>query len=221
MVSTASAAGGGYRTGGFKNRASSMRRGNNQELKYRDYGVAALGIGITWTQIHSTVCAVPIGTGADDRIGRKIFLRSMHIKGHLEFANDNTTGAQTSDNAVRLVVVLDTQCNKAAAAATDIWEPGTSDIVEFRNLEKASRFRVLYDKLHYGNQNIAGTSTTIFSGSYSKYLNINKKLNIPVEADAATGVVGSLTTNNIMVFAVKGGNGVVTYTGETRIRFDG
>ena len=182
VVSTTSATGGGYRTGGFKNRgASNTRVGAMQELKYFDSITnAATIIQDGWTLLEPTINVPQVGTGADNRIGRCIYIKSIHVKGIIRATEDATGFISSTGNTVRFVIVLDKQCNKAAASDGDIWDEGlvggqTPETVnQFRNLEKSSRFLILHEGKWDINQDATG------SGSYNRQINfnINKNVNI-------------------------------------------
>lgn len=228
LVSTASSYGGGYRTGGYRNRVGSARGRGLQELKFFDDKAGPAAINDTWTTVNQSLNQVTQGANAYQRIGRCIYLRSLHIRGVVTAIQDAIDAETTCGGLMRLVIVLDTQCNGAAAAAADIWDAMDSagpaavlPVNQLRNLEKSSRFRVVYDRMMNLNQYIAGQSTNTMSGEKQVPFKLNKKLNLKLEFDSSTGGIGDLTSNNLAMFAVREGGYAVSLSCVSRIRFDG
>lgn len=221
--------GGGARTGGYRNRVASSRRGPVQELKFWDLVKPSSVVNQTWTEIWTSVNLVQQGANADQRIGRNIWIKGLNIKGDVKAVSDSLSGVLSSDQYVRVAIVLDTQCNGASPASTDIWEStdiaGTAvpECDQWRNLEKSSRFRILYDKVMQMNQFVcAGASGNTLTGAKTMRFKVNKKMNLKIEFDSSTGFIGDLSSNNISVWAVKNQTAnTVDLSGNVRIRFDG
>lgn len=130
------------------------------EKKFLDYTVThtvlntAAGVEIN----TDNMMAPGQGSGASQRIGRKIYVHGLQLQGRLHYtalqhanANDNFT---YDHDYVKLVVVLDTQANNTGSAGTVTgWSgifndvSGADNMSEFRNLEKIGRYRVLEQKL--------------------------------------------------------------------------
>jgi len=132
------------RTGGFSGR----------ELKYVDYQLAAQDISATWTggelDPATTLClnTVTQGTGESQRIGKKITMTGVTIKGFIYNAASESIGAPSSDALCRIALVLDAQTNKAQLNAEDVFEVDpTVDFVAHREQEYTQRFQVLKDKI--------------------------------------------------------------------------
>jgi len=117
------------------------------------------------------------------RIGTKVILKGYNL-----LLNVLASSPGTMDS----FVVLDRQCNGAAAAATDIWQ-GTGDLMSSNSLnpDNLGRFKILSHK------------RTVIS-STAPYKTVQHKLtrlDIPIQYDNnGTPAVGDLTQNNILVF---------------------
>lgn len=93
---------------------------------------------------------IPQGPGATERIGRKVFLKTINFHGSMQY-HDGHTGQYR----MHLWVVQDTQCNGQAPATTDIWQPhfnsagAVANVVYFdshMNLANSGRFKILKHK---------------------------------------------------------------------------
>lgn len=226
MVSTASRRGGGYRTGGYRNRVASARRYGMQELKFFDTTFQVNPVSTSWLNtVGVGLNMVRQGSDANQRIGRCIYIKSLFAKGIVEVSGIQSSTAETgAGNIFRIAIVLDTQCNGSAPVAGDIWQTGSGEpINDFRNLEKSSRFRILYDKLKIVNQDIGGTGTTdAITANRVMPFKISKKMNLKVEFDDSTGAIGDLTTNNLYLWVARlGGGAAALMKCKVRIRYDG
>ncbi len=181
----------GYdRTGGYYGRYS----GRQPEAKF--FNTVVSDAVVTTTMVISNLTVVPEGNGESERVGRKINIKSIHVRGSLTLPS-TTTMADTSD-VVICMLVQDTQTNGAAFAATDLLD--TDGFTSFRNLANSTRFRILYKKIYalkiYG---AAPSGAALVSGEDVRAININKRVNIPMEYDnsASTGAIGTVRSNNV------------------------
>ncbi len=102
--------------------------------------------------------------------------------------------ASATGTAFRVMLVLDRQTNEAIYTAGDLLEDTTPDdvIVSPYNLNNASRFRVLYDKVHVFSINGR------FVGNFKFY----KKLNLKLRYDNAAAAITSLTQSSLSLLTV-------------------
>lgn len=194
----------GYqRTSGFYGRFA----GAGAELKFLDTVKAGTNIDNQGTMLSSSLNVIAQGNGENERIGRKLVIRHISIKGqlHLSGATDLIASAH---NRLRLLVVLDKQCNGAAATLADIIK-STGDVPSVdahRDLANMSRFQVLHDKTVVFNvQAVAQTAAGIYvTPQIVKTWEYSKSCNVPIEYDSVTtdGVIGTIRSNNLLVFAV-------------------
>ncbi len=172
----------------------------------------------TASTLQARFLTIPQNTGESARIGRKVTLTSIAIRINLRIA-EYTNATRTCDT-VRIMLVLDKQCNGAEALSSAILEGTQYD--EFRKLESKNRFRVMYDKLHQMRVHSGGAqdATTGLFGQANKDIWIYKKCSIPLEYSGTAGVVSEMPINNLQLWTwSKSGRCVLD--GKIRIRFRG
>lgn len=136
---------GGYSAnrGGGRLRRRPMRYGGRPfrrpELKSFDTSTNN-PITTTCQLIQVPVRDITLGTHSNQRIGRKVFVKSLLVAGKI-YSTSMSTSASTSDS-VWFWVVLDRQPNGANAAATDVWS-NTLASTALRNLDQGPRFKIL------------------------------------------------------------------------------
>lgn len=163
------------------------------------------------------LCLIPQGDTESTRDGRKVVLNSIYLKGSV-FLTPGAS-AQASDN-VHLYVVLDRQCNGAAAAVTDVMTGANLD-VSFRNLSNSERFVIL--KHLTWNLNPQAGVTTAYNNCFAGHFEWYHKLDLPLEFSGATGAITEIRSNNIFLLAGSAGgtDDLVTMSGGCRLRFQG
>ena len=132
----------GYtRTSGFYGRYNrqSVRSTSVSELKFKDNSFITniTTAGVILPNTNSLV-NIAVGTGPNERIGRQIKVKS--INAYLTLQKNSSSYAT---DTIRLMLVLDTQCNGTAPAITDILQ--TASVNSFRNMANSKRFVVLKD----------------------------------------------------------------------------
>lgn len=157
------------------------------------------------------------GTGDNQRVGKKIQLKSIHLRGAvLQSSSVNTVDATTT---VRIIIFHDKQCNGAAATVTGILE--TADEKAFNNLDNSRRFKVLKDWFFTMNRKGAGLNASIqLFAKNSEPLEFNKKVNIPIEYSGTGNGIVDLPSSNIGILAICSvvGQGVTLDT-TVRVRY--
>jgi len=159
---------------------------------------------------------IPQGDTQSTRIGRKCTIKSIQIRGYNYFVPTTTA---TASALVNMYLVLDTQCNGAAADATDVFAGSYQITTAMLNLANSSRFRILKRWVVPFNSN-AGASTAY--NNVVKPLEFSMKCNIPLEFSGTTGALTEIRSNNI--FLVAGAvlqDDKVSFAGTCRLRFVG
>lgn len=195
------------RTSGYYGRYNTTK---NSELKFFDTQLA-FSFDLTG-EVPATgqLNLIPQGVTESQRVGRKCVVKSIHIRGYCLGASD-----QPSD-IIRLMVVLDRQCNGAAAVGTDILT--TANTYSFNNLANSQRFLILKDwYLQYNVMASVGNAAT-FPNQVIK-VKWNKKCNIPLEFSSTTGAITEIRSNNIFLYAAGLNDDKTTFVGNCRIRF--
>lgn len=171
--------------------------GKNAELKFKDTTVALTASATAGVILFDSLNIIAEGNGESARIGRKLTIKKIQIKG--SWANVVVTTAATTDQRLRIILYLDQQTNGTAATVVGVLE--SASINAFRNLANSSRFQVLMDKTltvrnQYVGQTAAGAfTTTVETRSWSFYKNCN--IDIEYDNSATTGVLTSQRTNNL------------------------
>lgn len=204
----------GYdRVGGFYGRYN--KRGDT-ESKFFDTNVSFNFDATGEVPATGQLTLIPQGVTESQRIGRKCTITSMQFKGHFSFAP--AAAAQASGIAY-FYVILDTQCNGAAAAITDCFT-STNLSIALRNLANNQRFRIL-KKIVMSFTSPAGVTTAY--NSIAKPVSFYKKCNIPIEYSSTTGALTEIKSNNIFLIAgsAQFTDDLITAFGNFRLRFTG
>ncbi len=204
----------GYlRVGGYFGR---YNKGAFQELKFHDVDFDNNAL-TTAGEILPSLNLIAQGVGQSQRLGRKVLLKSLHMRGMWFVANGTDPSGCSAIS--RIIVYCDKQANGAAATVAGILQ--TADFQSFRNLENQGRFKVLYDKTNRLQREAAGSA--IVFANVKHYMKLNKKLNIPILFDGATGAITEMCCNNIGILTITDTvtNIVAGFQCKIRLRFEG
>lgn len=167
------------------------------EHKYFDTYVSATALTAptawTGTEINPAtegcLFAPTQGAGINNRIGRKVSVKAIRIKGMIHCAAQADQTATDAPSVVRLVLVQDHQPNGTQAQGEDVLAaPGAAaaNLVpfSFQNLANLGRFRVLKDKIFtLQNPNAAYDGTNIEQQGIAKPFKWNIKFQKPIVVD--------------------------------------
>ena len=200
------------------------RYGPGQENKFYDTAYAANVIAATGTIAMDTVCDVPIGTGESQRVGRKIHVKMVTVKGYA-FLPDSNDDADTAD-IIKICVYADKQANGAAATIANLLASG--DILSFNNLQNSQRFQTLKSHiinlqssgvgLGVGMNDVPTTTTTVGTGRGLRHFVLNIPINALIEFSGTGSGVSDLTSNNIGIYAITQA-GLIQLEMKIRIRY--
>lgn len=159
---------------------------------------------------------IPQGVTESTRVGRKCVIKSIQGRG---IFTASPAASATFSPSLHMALVLDKQCNGAAAAITDIFT--TADMAtNLRFLANSSRFVIL--KRWDWTQNPSAGATTAYNLNKRNF-SYFRKCNIPIEFSSTTGVITEIRSNNI--FVVGGSDNVaidddtVTFQVTWRLKF--
>lgn len=181
----------------------SLNQGNHgRELKTID--VTAVAYEFSTSGTVNLINGVAQGTDYTTRVGRKLTLKSIFVRGRISVGSTPTAGVW------RFMLVYDKQPNGAAFVATDLLD--NVNIHGVQNLTNRDRFVIIMDKMGY--LEAAGRSFI----PIKKYI----KCNLEVTFGGTGGTISSIQTGSL--FAVSIGHlatGVtaITSTITTRVRF--
>lgn len=202
------------------------------ETKFYDDLHNVADVGVTAASLTqgdpSELClnAVGQGVGAQQRIGRKILMTGLHIRGKFDWTADET-GAKAS-TAVRVLLVHDKQTNGAQIPGADVLTTHTNMTLALRNLLTSKRCNVLYDKtFKLQSPGTVVVASNEYWGQDEAHFSINKKLNIPVTFNgvgtAPACTIADIEDNSLHLYVVQAaGNtpkGLLQFQYNTRLRY--
>jgi len=158
---------------------------------------------------------IPQGVTQSTRIGSKCDITNLYFRGGITW---NTVTATNS--RVRLMIVMDTQCNGAAATWSDVLVNDTN-IYSFNNLTNSQRFRILKDWIIMQPLGMYDSTGTVKIAPQT-YLEFYKKFKepVPVVYNSTTGAITEIRSNNFFLLAASDvsddGN---SFLGSCRLRF--
>lgn len=191
-----------------------------QELKFQDVVISDAVVSATG-QVQTSVNLVVQGTGEEQRIGRRIILRSLACRFQIRLPVQDDVGNLSGGDTLRIIIFQDRQANGADAAVLDILETATYD--SFRNLATKGRFRILKEKWITMNRVVStvdGTNTASTPVMFREW-RFYMKLNIPIDFTGTTGAIDVVSSNNIAYLYISSAGIIGVSQQCTRIRYDG
>jgi len=173
------------------------------------------------TPVIQLLNGIAAGTDFYQRVGRKVRLRSLYIRGDIYAADNGTTGAL----AFRVALVYDEQTNGAAPAYSDIFQGvDASGNVGSRaycgvNLNNRDRFKILYDHWVTMNANTYTAGALVAGSPTIKHLKVYKKISSDIIFSGTANTIGSIATGGLYLVTVSAVNLVSNIAAETRVRF--
>lgn len=208
----------GYgRIGGLYGR---YRGGPDPEQKFFDTALAfafPLVGACSTTNATGNIHIIPQDDTSSGREGRQVIINSIQLKGAFQL---QPGAAAVASETVWLYLIMDTQCNGANPAITDVFT-SNAFISNQVNLANSNRFKII-KKWNYSLNATAGVTTAY--NDYHIKLNYYKKCRIPIiwDATAATGSVATTRSNNIfLAFGAFSVGGLVNFDGAARVRYVG
>ncbi len=166
-----------------------------QEMKFFDTSLVAVPNTVS---LLASLNPIPRGTSLSERIGRKIYIRSLEI--FYTFVLQTTPTISEMSNEVRVLVLVDKQTNGSSPAILDVLE--TASVRSFHNLDHSSRFVYVWDK-RFAMTTIAGGGTHSFESNDCGRVNKRFRKSIVVEfEEPGTGILSTITTHNLLCFVV-------------------
>ena len=194
------------------------------ERKVIDINTTSYAIESTGTQLQLLNGCVP-GSQNYNRIGRKIFMRSLQIRGDVSLT-DTTAGKGV---VCRMVIVYDKQSNGSAPTWANIMTSqniaGTtaSDCFAMVNLDNRDRFVIIRDQLYIPGEidATAGQSYAIGPG----VIILNEYIPLKLETlynGGSAGTIGDITSGSLYAFWIANAANASGVTAHVafRIRFE-
>lgn len=207
------------RRGMGSTRAIAVRalRATDQERKFMDFTFDDSPINGTLTPPFSifSLNLISEGTDNNNRIGRKIRARSLH----LQLLVNRAIGDGTATTYFRVLIVLDRQPNGGLPTWGNMWDlPGSGnagvEMMSPNNLNNSKRFKTLYDS--------RGSLYVDFMEGrmVRKFL----RLAHTTQYNGVGATVGNVASNNLLLCitsSITTGGAVPTLEGTIRLRFVG
>lgn len=183
---------------------------NAKETGFVDIALANYAQDTTGT--IALLNTVAQGTSVNQRVGKKIMLKS------LQFHGISVAGTTATINEVSFLIVYDKRPTGALPAITDILN--TANTISFNNDANSGRFRILKRV----DRQLIGNSTTPSTGDEARredfYLNLR---DLPTTFKAAgTGAIGDQEEGSLLIVSVgnvAAGTAASTLAGAFRLRF--
>lgn len=197
-------------------------RSRRPEVKNFDIVNDGLAFGVnmavgTTAQSGNLLVGITQGTTENNRIGREILVKSVHIRGILEF--NPTVTVDVFDHAI-IYVILDTQANGGGGGGTPcVLADLFSNVVsaeELLNMDNTQRFRVLRRAVYQFETKTLSAGTNPIPQACLVDLWI--PCNMRVVYSAATGTISEIRDNNIFL-AYGSSTGKCVFAGAHRVRF--
>ncbi len=182
----------------------------------------------------TTLClnAMVQGTGPTERIGRRIWMKSIQIEGHVAFPGQTLQTAPNIDHVCTIWIVLDTQTNKAQAQSeqvfTNVAALTTMTPYLYRNMENTDRFRILKKKTIRMRTDVTSEGAIADPPKYAhsgqrvpfKMFIYLKKLTTLFDPASTLGTISQVMDNSLHVMAgVSDTGGVPIIDYQARLRF--
>lgn len=180
-------------------------------------------MGTAGTIASTSINLVDQGNAENQMIGRKIIIKSIELHIRLQSARDSDGVVTNVVNAhnYRFMLVLDRQCNGAAATWANIFDD--ANYLTFKNVENSQRFRVIKEWKGAINTELdyADTPALYITGNKQVWIKWYKRCNYPIEFAPMAGgsrVIGEVKSNNLLLVSVSD-TGAIAMVGKARIRY--
>lgn len=195
---------------------------NTGESKVIDIAVGTIQVNTTSSISLLNGCIQ--GTDYTQRIGRKIVLQSVYVRGRVQIEGP-ASGVQNASQLVRMILVIDTQPNGTVFAITDLLNTAAPE--SQLNLNNRDRFSIICDKEWVFDPYIVSTTATQSLGiggrtiqALKKYKKLNMETifnsgNAGTVADMTSGALYMVWIGSNAASANADSNAIVS----TRVRF--
>jgi len=170
----------------------------------------------------SSLNSVAQGDSQSERIGNRIIVKNISVKGYLTAKGSTTVTAGENSNIARVIFFVDHQCNGALNTAGELLAVTTA-INSFRDIENSDRFTVLRDfRIPVTTHGVAGDGTTNVSYNKEYSFEFYKDMKMLTQFDATAAAIASITNNSINCFAyIEDAACAVDIDFKSRIRYTG
>ncbi len=187
----------------------------SEELKFFDTDIVDGAIDNTMTFFNPMI--VVQGQEESQRIGRKIVIKSLSLKGTLTLAA--AVAGTTTSCLVTMKIIQDKATNKTLFPVLSLLEADTFD--SFNNLANRTRFKVLRSCTYRFKAGGGTDSAAILFSEDIRHVEEHLNMNLPIEYDntAATGAITTVTQNSLHVVFQASTTNLVASDIKMRIRY--
>lgn len=189
----------GVKTKSFVPLARRGYRLNNVEKKVFDTQMYA---DVSSAGAFYALCLPVPGAAMNQRIGRKLTIKSVQFKGivQLELAATPTGAVTAESNHLRMILLYDKQPNGALPALTDVLTGGQT-VNDLFNIDNRDRFSILKDKVWSFDPMIYDSANGGYAWNRTcAYIKMYKKLNLETIFNAGTaGTSADVNSGNLIV----------------------
>lgn len=177
-------------------------RPNPTELKVFDTAVAAYAVNTTG--LVGNICLPVVGADFNQRVGRKILIKSVYIRGRIALAASDANALIDAPSQLgRIILLWDKQPNGALPSVSDILTSATAT-AQF-NINSRDRFKILKDKqwaFGYYNRSTTATQTYAVADNVCFPIKIYKKLNLETIFNGSAGTIADISSGSLVLFFI-------------------
>lgn len=175
----------------YMSRRSGLVRRVGQEVNFVDLAVATYAMNTTGT--ITLIATIPQGAQQTARVGRKILLKSIQVRG--QASSDSTTTVATGS----WFIVYDKRPTGVLPAITDILVAARSD--SMTNSVNVGRFQIIKRQNYAfaGNNTTAGQQDSKTIYFVDKFIKISKRMTFKA---AGTGAIGDIEQGALYLVTV-------------------
>lgn len=196
----------GRRSTMYLSRKTGLVRRVGQEVNYHDVADANYPLNTTGALV--LLNEIPQGAQATSRIGRKILLKSIQVRGNL------AAGPANINCKAAWMIVYDKRPTGALPNITDILTAADSEALT--NTQNQGRFQIICRKDYSVCGSTANSASTNAKSGYNveKFIKISKRVTYKA---AGTGEIGDIEQGALYLVTV--GNNAATNVATTDLRF--
>lgn len=132
-----------FSSSGYYRKTGLMKYSGKSELKFFDTTLATTAITSAGIIVNNTLNAMVEGSDYNNRIGRKVTVTKIHLRGNCTLPSSATATLANLVVGMRIILYMDKQCNASAATVASILQ--TADEKSYNLLENSERFQILKD----------------------------------------------------------------------------
>lgn len=162
------------------------------------------------------------GTGVNQMLGSKVYIKRISVRFEIYMTSGGDAAIQNvfNDRNARVMLVLDKQCNGAAAVISQILS--SNNFNSFMNIENSKRFIILKEwMINPPAQDIGFNGTAYYHGISSACKKWSKSCNYLVDFAAQAGgsrTISEVRSNNILLLGISD-TAPFSFRGRIRIRY--